>query len=143
MTDEHHHHEDDLDDPFDFPDWLMPQDLDQDPPMSDYLALAEWYWAHKLDSETRELARDVADDRRRVLIEEHGLDLADEATITALFYGWHHAQKSTMNFLPFDCDDIQQAHMLVHVVRNFQWNSILLLLTLEPNTPDPLEIDLT
>ncbi len=118
-----------------FPDWMMPEDPMVDPPMSDYLALAEWYFAHVFEPDSWPEVRAIADERRTVA-QQHGIDFASDQGKTAYFYGWHNGIKAMMNFLPSDCPDAN--HMLQHTVRGFQYSVTVLLLTLEPETPDPL-----
>ena len=116
-----------------FPEWVLD---DSDNAMEGLRAAAEWLYHHQTTPENRVLIRGRADIQRKML-EEAGIHPADPDIGDGMWQLWLCDSSNWQTFLIQDCEHID--HMKLHAIRALQWSSMILLLTTEPYTPEPLE----
>ena len=106
----------------------------------DARVVAEHCWAHYTDPAHRRYLRERAAMHRRQL-EECGHDLSSDAVCHGLWVAWLHSSSTWQQYIMGDC--LETEHMEYHATRALQWSGIVLLLTTEPTTPDPIDTEVS
>ncbi len=115
----------------DFPEWALEGG---DESMANTRAVAEWLFLNRADDEDRAAVRERAE-AQRTLLADVGLDATDYEVGEQLWTAWLCSSANWQSFLTQDCQDPR--HLIFHCVRALQWSGMILLLTCEPNIPDP------
>ncbi len=109
-----------------------------DDKLSEHRASIEILFHQKATRGDRALVREKAAQQRQILIDD-GFDLSPSGSGRDLLWrAWVMSSANWQSFIMQDCVTDAE-HITSHGMRAQQWGGMILLLTTDPETPDPLE----